>query len=147
MTNQLAFGTLAGGSYRGLAHAPTGSVRRVCTRTTQPCRPSPCIAASTRPRIIHGSPEREKFAIRRSLAARLEATFAIAVLVAFAAIESYCIAQAALSLQTRSEPRARAIAAATPHARETAPISPRSSRLALLGTLGSYLASGLGGIR
>ncbi|MGI8423216.1 MAG: hypothetical protein ACR2NO_03745 [Chloroflexota bacterium] len=86
--------------------------------------------------------------MRPSLATRVEAAFAVVVLIGLAAVESYFIAHAALSLQTPPEPRAVAAAApTTPLASERAPISPQSSRLTMLITLGSYVASGLGGVR
>lgn len=51
--------------------------------------------------------------MRPSLATRVEAAFAVVVLIGLAAVESYFIAHAALSLQTRPEPSAVAAAAPT----------------------------------
>ena len=80
-----------------------------------------------------------------SLATRVEAAFAVVVLIGLAVIESYFIAHAALNLQTPAKPHTVAAAGpATPPANERARFSPESSRLTMLVTVASYLASGLG---
>lgn len=151
MTTQLAFDTPACGANGSVTHGPLPLAgRAVCTRKSAATAPAPhSIAASTGPadrgRRTGGSKE---FGRRSSLATRVEVAFAVVLLIALAAVESYFIAHAILGLQAPPEPRAAAVAAATaPPAREGAPFSPESSRLSMLVTVASYLASGLGGSR
>ena len=159
MTIQLAFSRLSCGSNGSLAHAPAALAgRHVCTRTSPVRTPSPrSIAAPVaRPSSIRRSGRRVEFGMRPSLATRVETAFAVAVLIGLAAVESYFIAHAALILRAPPEPHAvtavalGAVAAAaplTPLASERVRFSPQSSRLAMLATVGSYVASGLGGRR
>ncbi|MBA3507262.1 MAG: hypothetical protein H0T80_15980 [Betaproteobacteria bacterium] len=151
MPTQLAFSTLSCGPNGSVAHvAAAFASRRGCTHTSPTGTPSTrsIVAPAARPLDIRRSGKREKFGTRTSLATRVEAAFAVAVLIGLAAIEGYFIAHAALSLQTPPESRAVAAAAfAAPPASERAQFSPQSSRLAMLVTVGSYVAAGLGGGR
>ena len=151
MTTQLAFGTLSCGLNRSVAHAPAAFAgRRVCAPTFPAGTPSTrgIVSPAAGPLELRRSGKREKFGTRTSLATRVEAAFAVAVLIALAAVESYFIAHAALSLQTPPEPRAVAASpSTTPTASEHPGLSPQSSRLAMLVTVGSYIAAGLGGGR
>ncbi|MEJ7669246.1 MAG: hypothetical protein WKH97_11030 [Casimicrobiaceae bacterium] len=131
MTNQLAFGTLSCGPNGSVAHAPAALAgRRVCTHPSPAGKPSTrsTAAPAARSLDIRRSGKREEFGTRPSLATRVEAAFAVAVLIGLAAIEGYFIAHAALSLQTPPESRAVAAAAfAAPPASERAQFSPHSS--------------------
>jgi len=89
--------------------------------------------------------ESKAFGRTPSLATRIEGALAVVVLIGLAAIESYFIAHAALSLQPPPEPSAVAAEApAASSAEGRARFSPESSRLTMLVTVASYLASGLG---
>jgi len=133
-----------------VAHAPAALAgHRVCTHPSPAGTPSTRSIAATAARAssIRKLAGREEWGMRTSLATRVEAAFAVAVLIGLAAVEIYFIAQAALSLQTPPEPRAVAAAAFAPPASERAQFSPQSSRLAMLVAVGSYVAAGLGGGR
>jgi len=151
MTTQLAFGALSCGAPRSTTYASTArGSRPVCIRKSGVgASVAHDLVADRTPSVsARRRGPSEQFGRLGSPAMRVETALAVAVLIGLAAVESYFIAQAALNLQAPPKPRAPVVAAdAAPSARQDARFSPESSRLAMLATVGGYLASALGGDR